>query len=90
MVESSLEVVGKNYQGDRQPSQQQHQNKDKQSIQCYRCGKMGHNANFCRTPWENICDKKEKNQYKDKKPSEKGNPLESAHYVVVHCNLCIE
>jgi hypothetical protein len=89
VVESSLEVGGKNYQGDRQPSQQQHQNKDKQSIQCYRCEKMGHTTSFCRTHWEKIHYKKEKNQDKNKQPPEKGNPPESVHYVVVHCNLDI-
>ena len=44
---------------------------------------MGHSANVCRTPWEKICEKKEK-------PPERGNPPESAHYVIAHCNVGIE
>lgn len=44
---------------------------------------MGHSASLCRTPWEKIRDKKEL-------PPDKGNPPESAHYVVAHCNLGIE
>ncbi|XP_057866584.1 uncharacterized protein LOC131074052 [Cryptomeria japonica] len=84
---------GRNHQGDRQHSQPQHQHRDyqhkdiqlrdKQSMQCYRCGKMGHSATLCRTPWEKIRDKKEQ-------PPDKGNPLEFVHYVVAHCNLWID
>ena len=44
---------------------------------------MGHIANVCKSPWEKICEKKEK-------PLERGNPLESAHYVIAHCNVGIE
>ena len=44
---------------------------------------MGHSANLCRTPWEKICGKEEK-------PPDRGNPLESAHYVIAHCNVGIE
>jgi len=51
---------------------------------------MGHTANFCINSWVKICDKKEKTQYKDKKPSQKVNHPKSAHYVVAHCNLVIE
>ena len=54
--------------------------KERPSIQCYRCGKMGHSANLCRTPWEKICEKKEK-------PLERGNPPESSHYVIARCNV---
>ncbi|XP_059063603.1 uncharacterized protein LOC131856201 [Cryptomeria japonica] len=66
---------GRNYQGDRQHSQPQNQHRDfqyrdnhprdKQSLQCYRCGKMGHSASLCRTPWEKIRDKKEQPPNKD-------------------------
>ena len=55
--------------------------------QCYRCGKTGHNTNYCRTSWDKIVNKKEKVQDKG---DDKGNPLESAHYVVAHCNLGIK
>ena len=51
--------------------------------QCYRCGRTGHTASYCRTSWEKIVNKKEQVQ-------DKGNPPESAHYVVAHCNLGIE
>jgi len=47
---------GNPHQGDRQ---QKHFQKDKQSLKCYRCGKLGHIASHCRTPWENISEKKE-------------------------------
>jgi hypothetical protein len=68
--------------------QQQHQHK--QILQCHRCGNVGHTSNNSRTPWKKISEKKEKTKDKDKKPPEKDNPLESAHYVVAHCNLGIE
>ena len=44
---------------------------------------MGHSANICRPAREKICEKKEK-------PPERGNPPESAHYVIAHCNVGIE
>ena len=51
---------------------------------------MGHTTSFCRTHWEKIHDKKEKNQDKHKQSPEKCNPLQYAHYVVAHCILGIE
>ena len=55
--------------------------------QCYRCGKIGHTASYCRTSWDKNFNKKEQVQHKG---NDKGNPPESAHYVVVDCNLGIE
>ena len=55
--------------------------------QCYRCGKTSHTASYCRTSLEKIVNKKE--QIQDK-INDKGNPHESAHYVVAHANLGIE
>ena len=45
MEEDNLEVGCKYHQGERQNSQQKHQNNDKKSIQCYRYGKDGHTIN---------------------------------------------
>ena len=55
--------------------------------QCYRWGKNGHIASYCRTSWDKIVNKKEQVQDKG---NDKGNPPESGHYVVAHCNLGIE
>ena len=55
--------------------------------QCYRCGKTGHTASYCRTSWDKIVNKKEQVQDKG---NDKGNPPESTHYVVAHCNLGFE
>ena len=55
--------------------------------QCYRCGKNGHTASYCRTSCDKIVNKKEQVQDKG---NYKGNPPESTHYVVAHCNLGIE
>ena len=55
--------------------------------QCYRCGKTSHTASYCRTSWDKIVNKKEQVQDKG---NDKGNPLESTHYVVAHCNIGID
>ena len=44
---------------------------------------MGHSTNIYQPTQEKIFEKKEK-------PLERGNPPESVHYVIIHCNVGIE
>jgi hypothetical protein len=47
-----------------------------------------HEENTCRTPWENIKDKHDMKEYKDKETNlVKGKEPESSNYIVSHCNI---
>ena len=58
--------------------------RDKQGERSYRhsthCDSDGHEAQYFQTPWEKITKRQEHKQDKGKAP-------ESAHYIVVNCNI---
>jgi hypothetical protein len=52
--------------------------------------RMGHmKQDDCRVPWDKIKEDKQNKKEDKGKPSEptKGNPPESSHYIVSHCNI---
>ena len=64
-----------------------HSQGEKLDLHCTHCKRNGsHDASTCKLPWDRI--EQERNQPKGKTNDEdKGKALESAHYVVAHCNI---
>lgn len=72
--EGILEAGGKIVQG------------EKSDLHCMNCNRDGHDASTCKFPWER--SERERNEAKGKTNEKgKGKALESAHYVVAHCNM---
>jgi hypothetical protein len=67
-----------------------HNQGDRSNLHCTRCKKNGsHEADDCRVPWDKIKEDRHNKKEDKGKTSEptKGNPPESAHYIVSHCNI---
>jgi hypothetical protein len=67
-----------------------HNKGDRSNLPCTHCKKNGsHEADDCTVPWDNIKEDRRNKKEGKGKTSEpaKGNPFESAHYVVSHCNI---
>ena len=59
---------------------------EKSDLHCIHCNKYWHDASTCKLPWERIEQKinQENGKTHDR---DKGKALESAHYVLAHCNI---
>jgi hypothetical protein len=67
-----------------------HNQGDRSNLHCTRCKKNGsHKVDDYRVPWDKIKQDRQNKKEDKGKPTEptKGNPLESSHYIVVHCNI---